>query len=217
MLPYSRFRPGAGAGRAATSPEKFFGFQMGADRKLANWDKLHEYYQALAKASNGMQARRARQVERRAGRSSRSSSRRRPTSRSSNSYGRSTRGSPIRAGLPRPTSKKLVADGKAVTIQSFALHSSEVAAVADGRRVRLRQPDAHRRRGDAQPRQRDQHRAAVDQSRRHADDRRLVHEVRRHAARSVAACRGSTRSTPATTTTATASRSTCRSRSTSAS
>ena len=27
-------------------PEKFFGFQMGADRKLANWDKLHEYYQA---------------------------------------------------------------------------------------------------------------------------------------------------------------------------
>ena len=30
---------------ALPSPEQFFGFQMGADRKLANWDKLHEYYQ----------------------------------------------------------------------------------------------------------------------------------------------------------------------------
>ena len=28
---------------------------MGADRKLANWDKLHEYYQLLAKSSNKMQ------------------------------------------------------------------------------------------------------------------------------------------------------------------
>jgi hypothetical protein len=37
------------------SPDQFFGFQMGADRKLANWDKLHEYYQSLAKGSNKMQ------------------------------------------------------------------------------------------------------------------------------------------------------------------
>ena len=37
---------------AVQSPEQFFGFQMGADRKLANWDKLHQYYEALAKASN---------------------------------------------------------------------------------------------------------------------------------------------------------------------
>ncbi len=41
-----------GTTAALPSPEKFFGFQMGADRKLANWDKLHEYYQALAKGSN---------------------------------------------------------------------------------------------------------------------------------------------------------------------
>jgi hypothetical protein len=34
------------------SPEQFFGFQMGADRKLADWNKLHEYYQLLAKSSN---------------------------------------------------------------------------------------------------------------------------------------------------------------------
>ena len=37
---------------ALPSPEQFFGFQMGADRKLANWDKLLEYYQLLAKGSN---------------------------------------------------------------------------------------------------------------------------------------------------------------------
>src|SRR5688572_15739884 len=36
------------------SPEKFFGFQMGADRKLANWGRLVEYYQTLAKGSKNM-------------------------------------------------------------------------------------------------------------------------------------------------------------------
>ena len=39
---------------ALPSPEQFFGFQMGADRKLANWDKLHEYYQTLAKTLEPM-------------------------------------------------------------------------------------------------------------------------------------------------------------------
>jgi hypothetical protein len=112
---------------ALTSPEKFFGFQMGADRKLANWDKLHEYYQLLAKSSN-----RVKLVE----------------------LGKSSEGRPFIAlfisspanlarleqlrqinarladprGLPEAEVKKLVADGKAVTIQSFALHSNEVAA-----------------------------------------------------------------------------------------
>jgi len=36
---------------ALPSPEQFFGYQMGADRKLANWDKLHAYYQTLAKTA----------------------------------------------------------------------------------------------------------------------------------------------------------------------
>ena len=39
---------------ALPTPEQFFGFQMGADRKLANWDKLLSYYQTLAKSSNKM-------------------------------------------------------------------------------------------------------------------------------------------------------------------
>lgn len=37
-----------------TSPEEFFGFQMGADRNLANWDKLVEYYQLVGTESDRM-------------------------------------------------------------------------------------------------------------------------------------------------------------------
>ena len=36
-----------------TSPDKFFGFRMGADRKVARWDKLVEYYRLLEKESGG--------------------------------------------------------------------------------------------------------------------------------------------------------------------
>jgi hypothetical protein len=109
------------------SPEQFFGFQMGADRKLADWDKLHEYYQSLAKSSNRMQL-----VE----------------------LGKTSEGRPYVAlfisspaniakldhykqinarladprGLSEAEGKKLAAEGRAVVIQSFGLHSSEVAA-----------------------------------------------------------------------------------------
>jgi len=27
-----------------TPPDKFFGFQLGADRKMARWDKIVEYF-----------------------------------------------------------------------------------------------------------------------------------------------------------------------------
>ena len=109
------------------SPEQFFGFQMGADRKLADWNKLHEYYQLLAKSSNKL-----RLVE----------------------LGKTSEGRPYIAlfisspanlakldhykqinarladprGLSEAEGKKLAAEGKAVIIQSFGLHSSEVAA-----------------------------------------------------------------------------------------
>src|SRR5882757_2618232 len=38
---------------AQTPPEKFFGFQLGADRKMARWDKIVEYFQLLEKESKG--------------------------------------------------------------------------------------------------------------------------------------------------------------------
>ncbi len=39
------------------SPEEFFGFQMGADRKLAHWDDLLEYYDLVGEASDRVQVR----------------------------------------------------------------------------------------------------------------------------------------------------------------
>jgi hypothetical protein len=109
------------------TPEQYFGFQMGADRKLAGWDKLHAYYQALDQASDRMQM-----VE----------------------LGKSSEGRPYVAifisspqnlaklerlrelnaqladprGLAEAQAKQAVGEARAVIIQSFALHSSEVAA-----------------------------------------------------------------------------------------
>src|SRR5687767_5487253 len=124
---YTRTGQAQGPQAALPAPEKFFGFQMGADRKLANWDKLHEYYQLLAKGSN-----RIKLVE----------------------LGKTSEGRPYLAlfisspanlakldqlrqlnarladprGMSEAEAKKVVADARAVTVQSFALHSTEVAA-----------------------------------------------------------------------------------------
>jgi hypothetical protein len=38
--------------KEAPSPEEFFGFKLGSDRKLARWDKIVEYYQKLDQASD---------------------------------------------------------------------------------------------------------------------------------------------------------------------
>ena len=37
---------------AIPSPEEFFGHEMGADRQLARWDRLVEYYQLLGNQSD---------------------------------------------------------------------------------------------------------------------------------------------------------------------
>ncbi|MCD6263479.1 peptidase M14 family protein, partial [Candidatus Bathyarchaeota archaeon] len=37
--------------RRIPSPEEFFGFRMGADRKLARWDKIVEYFELLGGGS----------------------------------------------------------------------------------------------------------------------------------------------------------------------
>lgn len=109
------------------SPEQFFGFQMGADRKLAGWDKLHEYYQLLAKRSNKMHL-----VE--LGKSSEGRPYIALFISSPANLARLDRYKQINArladprGLSEAEGRRLAAEGKAVIIQSFALHSSEVAA-----------------------------------------------------------------------------------------
>jgi hypothetical protein len=35
-----------------TPPDEFFGFQLGADRKIARWDAIVEYYELLAQESD---------------------------------------------------------------------------------------------------------------------------------------------------------------------
>jgi hypothetical protein len=117
----------AQAQTALPTPEQFFGFRMGADRKLANWDRLLEYYRTIATASD-----RVKLVE----------------------LGQSSEGRPYIAlfisspanlarldalrqmnatladprGATQAEIDRIVKDGRAVVIQTFALHSSEVAA-----------------------------------------------------------------------------------------
>jgi hypothetical protein len=119
----------APAGRAqspVTSPEKFFGFQLGSDRKIARWDKIVEYYQLLEKESGG----RLKAVN----------------------MGPTTMGHPfllvivsaaknianlerlrqVNAGISDPRGlaeeevRKLTAEGRAVVCQSMSLHATEI-------------------------------------------------------------------------------------------
>jgi hypothetical protein len=100
---------------------------MGADRKLANWDRLHEYYQALARSSDRMKL-----VE--LGKTSEN----RPyvaifISSPANlakleHYRQMNARLADPRGLGDAEARKLAAEARAVVIQSFALHSSEVAA-----------------------------------------------------------------------------------------
>jgi hypothetical protein len=116
-----------GAQRAQT-PEQFFGFQMGADRKLARWDKMVDYYKLLERTTSG----KMKVVD----------------------MGPTTMGNPFLVlyisspanlarleelrqtnarlsdprGMSEAEARGLAAAGKAVVVQSYGLHSSEVAA-----------------------------------------------------------------------------------------
>jgi len=108
-----------------TAPQEFFGFQMGADYKLARWDKIVEYFDRLGAESDRIKV---------------------------INMGKSTEGNPFLLAIisspanlanlehyrqvslkladPRGLSEdeisKLVADGKAVICQSMSLHANEV-------------------------------------------------------------------------------------------
>jgi hypothetical protein len=118
--------PAARAQGQITSPEKFFGFQLGSDRKMARWDKIVEYFKLLEKEGAG----KVRVVD----------------------MGPTTMGNPFLLviisspnnlsklerlrevntrisdprGLSEPEVKKLVGEGKAVICQSMSLHASEI-------------------------------------------------------------------------------------------
>jgi hypothetical protein len=117
---------GAQAQTQITSPEKFFGFQLGSDRKMARWDKMIEYYNLLEKESGG----RLKVVNMG------------PTTMGNpflevfiSSPGSMARLEQLRQvnarisdprGLAEPEVRKLVAEGKAVICQSMSLHATEI-------------------------------------------------------------------------------------------
>ena len=110
-----------------TTPQEFFGFQMGEDRKLANWHKLVEYYELVGDQSPRMQV---------------------------VNMGETAMGNPFLAlyistpenlanldqikaynnkltdsrGIAMTEIDEAVENGKAIVVQSFGIHSNEVAA-----------------------------------------------------------------------------------------
>ena len=126
-LPSLGLRSGLAHGQQIPSPEEFFGFQMGADRKLARWDKLVEYYNLLGEQSPKLQV---------------------------VNMGPTTWGNPFLVlfisspanlarleelrqinatlsdprGVPDAEIERAIAQGKAVVVQSMGLHSTEVGA-----------------------------------------------------------------------------------------
>jgi hypothetical protein len=108
-----------------TSPEKFFGFRLGSDRKMARWDRIVEYFYLLEKESDCIKV-----VE----------------------MGKSTEGNPFMAvfissadnlanlehyrqvnakiadprGIPEHEIKELIKEGKAVVCQTMSLHATEI-------------------------------------------------------------------------------------------
>ncbi len=113
------------ATRSITSPESFFGHQLGADRKIARWDKIVQYFEQLAQESDSIKV---------------------------YDVGKSTEGNPFLLaiisspsnlarldhyrqiniklsdprGLTEEAVRSLVAEGKAVVCQSMSLHATEI-------------------------------------------------------------------------------------------
>ena len=115
----------AASAQQIETPEEFFGFQIGADRELARWDRIVEYFEYLDEQSDRIQVQ---------------------------DLGPSTEGYPYLLviitsaknmdrlerlrevnlriqdpGTPEDTVRLLIDEGVAVVSQSFGLHSTEVA------------------------------------------------------------------------------------------
>jgi len=112
-----------------TTPEQFFGFQMGADRKLVRWDKAVEYYRLLEKQAGG----KLKVVDMG------------PTEMGNpfllvvvTSPANQARLEELRQmnlklsdprGVPDAEIRRIVAEGKAVICQTMSMHASEVGGV----------------------------------------------------------------------------------------
>ena len=109
-----------------TSPEKFFGFQLGGDRKMARWDKIVEYFNLLEKEGGG----RLKAVN--MGPSTMGNPFLLVIISSANNLARLERLREVNAKISDPRGlaveevKKLIGEGKAVICQSMSLHATEI-------------------------------------------------------------------------------------------
>lgn len=110
------------------SPEEFYGFKMGSDRKLARWDKIVEYFNLLAKTSD-----RIKLIE--LGKSTMGNPFILAIISSSENLAKINRLKEISTKLADPRGlseeqvEKLIDEGKSVVAFSMGIHASEVAAV----------------------------------------------------------------------------------------
>jgi len=116
----------AGAQSQVTTPDKFFGFRLGTDQKMARWDKMVEYYRLLEKEGGG----KLKVLEMG------------PTTKGNpfllviitapNNMAKLDRLKEINArisdprGLSDQDAKNLVSEGRAVICQSMSLHATEI-------------------------------------------------------------------------------------------
>ncbi len=108
-----------------TTPEEFFGFKLGTDKKLARWDKIVEYYRLLERESD-----RIRVID--LGPSTEGHPYLLAIISSADNLSNLERLRAVNLKIQDPSTleaevKKLIEQGKAVVSQSFGLHSSEVA------------------------------------------------------------------------------------------
>ncbi len=199
----------AGTLAAQTPPDKFLGFKVGEDRKLADYAQIKAYFEKLAQESNRLKLFTI-------GESVLKKPMIMAAISTPENLAKLDRWKEITHKLrdPRTTSveeaRKLAREGKAIVLITCSLHSTEIAAsqmsmelaydLVTGKTFYRRRQGPQRRHLPARP---------DPQPGRQPDGRRLVQEIRRHASTRAATCRGSTTSTPATTTTATGTCSTC--------
>jgi len=109
-----------------TSPEKFFGFQLGSDKKMARWDKMVEYYNLLEKEGGG----KLRVIN--TGSTTMGNPFLLVIITSPNNMARLERLREVNArisdprGLGEQEVRNLVDEGKAVICQSMSLHATEI-------------------------------------------------------------------------------------------
>jgi len=109
-----------------TTPEKFFGFQLGADKKMARWDKIVEYYAVLEKQSAG------RMKVTNMGPTSMGNPFLMVIITSPANMGKLDRLREVNSrlsdprGLSEAQAPALVGEGKAIVVQSMSMHATEI-------------------------------------------------------------------------------------------